>query len=222
MKGSSRKPPAARVYDNSLREEHAAQTRERILEAVARLIWEGKLEDFSVARAAEKSGVSAATIYRYFPNRTALLDGVNDWLGHQLARPPFPRTFADLVDGAPALFDYYERNGERLRMLRASEALRELREHGRRERDLALVKLLRPATSHLPAAEADAIHALIRVLHGFEAYEVMTERFGASAESASGAVRWAVRILAAELERQRGAKQQPKEKGRRALREGKR
>lgn len=200
MAGSSRK--RRRSYNNALREELAEQTRERVLDAVARLLWEGKLEDFSIARVSERSGVSAATVYRHFPNRTALLDAVDEWLGRKVARPPTPRSLEELADGAPELFRYYATHRDRLRMARAASALRELRAHAQRRRDRAIAGALAPLTEHLPPERANAIHALFRTFYGFDTFEMMTERFGVSVELASEIVAWAVRALAADLERE--------------------
>lgn len=217
MNDTSRTP--RRSYDNTLREQQAAQTRDRILDAVARQIWEGNLEDFSVAKVAERSGVSAPTIYRHFPNRTALLDAVNEWLGKELERPPFATDAAAMMERVGELFAYYERQRERLRMARVTEAMREVREQGRKERDRAMAALLGPLTEHLSPDEANAIVALFRVLYGFDAYELMTDRFGVSRDDAAAGVRWAMQTLTTALERDRDAKRRRKG-GRRSRGEG--
>jgi AcrR family transcriptional regulator len=57
-----------------LRTAHRAETRRRILEAVNALLTEEHPSAVSVPAVARRSGVSLATIYRYFPTKEALLD----------------------------------------------------------------------------------------------------------------------------------------------------
>lgn len=59
----------------ALRDEHRALTRQRILGAVVDLVAEGSMNELSVPLVARRSGVSVATIYRYFPTKDELLDG---------------------------------------------------------------------------------------------------------------------------------------------------
>src|SRR6478735_1224214 len=57
----------------SLRDDQRAMTRERVLAAVLELVADGALDELSVPAVAKRSGVSVATIYRYFPTRDDLL-----------------------------------------------------------------------------------------------------------------------------------------------------
>lgn len=184
-----------RAYASALRAEQIELTRQRVLETVAALIRAGELEDLSIAKVAEKAGVSAATIYRHFPNRKALLDGVEDWLATELGRPPMPYGLDDLLQGAPTLFEYYAKNGELLKTAQATESIREVREHRRHERDRAIADLFRPLTRGLDERRANAVHALLRVLHSFDAFQIMSERFGVTDSEACEVIAWATRVL---------------------------
>ncbi len=57
----------------SLRDEQRALTRRKVLAAVLELVAEGSLDELSVPAVSQRSGVSVATIYRYFPRRDELL-----------------------------------------------------------------------------------------------------------------------------------------------------
>src|SRR5688572_14594009 len=59
----------------SLREEQRELTRTKILRAVLDLVAEGAMGDLSVPQVSACSGVSVATIYRYFPSKDDMLDG---------------------------------------------------------------------------------------------------------------------------------------------------
>jgi AcrR family transcriptional regulator len=58
----------------TLREEHKAATRQRILRAVTELLADHHPAALSIPAVAARSGVSIPTIYRYFPTKEALLD----------------------------------------------------------------------------------------------------------------------------------------------------
>ena len=51
-------------------------TRARILAALAEVVLEGGLPDFSVQGVADRCGISHRTVYRHFPTRESLLDGL--------------------------------------------------------------------------------------------------------------------------------------------------
>ena len=57
-----------------LRAAHRSDTRRRILTAVGELLADEHPASISVPAVSRKSGVSVATIYRYFPSKEALLD----------------------------------------------------------------------------------------------------------------------------------------------------
>src|SRR4030095_3779844 len=63
-----------------LRDLHADLTRDLIFEALMRLVSEEGVHDFSIQRVANLAGVSHRTVYRYFPTREALLEGLALWL----------------------------------------------------------------------------------------------------------------------------------------------
>ncbi len=54
----------------------SGSTRERILGALAEIVVEGGLSDFSVQGVADRCGVSHRTVYRHFPTRESMLDGL--------------------------------------------------------------------------------------------------------------------------------------------------
>lgn len=69
-KGSSR-----RQYRSEVRVEQADRTRDRILDAVVRLIERGD-RDLAYAGIAKEARIALATVYRHFPDRTELLAAV--------------------------------------------------------------------------------------------------------------------------------------------------
>src|ERR1700747_240831 len=72
-------PSTRRRYDNSARQEKAAQTRERIVAAASDLVhgfdsWDW--QDLTFKAVAERAGVGERTVYRHFPTERHLHDAV--------------------------------------------------------------------------------------------------------------------------------------------------
>lgn len=63
----------------------ASSTRERILGALAEVVLEGGLSDFSVQGVADRCGVSHRTVYRHFPTRESMLDGLVEQISAAMA-----------------------------------------------------------------------------------------------------------------------------------------
>ncbi|MGY1941755.1 TetR/AcrR family transcriptional regulator, partial [Nocardia gipuzkoensis] len=55
-------------------QQRAKETREQILDTAARLFGESGIAETSTNRIAAEAGLSIGTVYRYFPDRTAIVD----------------------------------------------------------------------------------------------------------------------------------------------------
>ena len=76
---ASDEPSARRPYDNTLRREKAAATRERIVAAGAELLRNSPVRDWrdlTIRAVAEQAGVNERTIYRHFEHERGLRDAV--------------------------------------------------------------------------------------------------------------------------------------------------
>jgi AcrR family transcriptional regulator len=201
--GISGKEPR-RGYQSALRAEQVQLTRDRICEAVVALLDEGRAEGLSVPAIAERSGVSVATIYRHFPNRAALLDGLTGWVGDRLGHRPEPLSLDELEEGTPERFRFFSSHADELRLSKQLHSWRAALEHGQAARDREMTAALAPLTDHLEAGRARAMHGMFRVLFGFDHYDIVSGRFGADAETISEVVGWAARVLLRELRLERG------------------
>ncbi|MEZ5378550.1 MAG: TetR/AcrR family transcriptional regulator [Acidimicrobiales bacterium] len=95
-----------REYTSPRRAAQAAATREAILDATIVVMGEG-VESFSIPAVAARAGVSVPTVYRYFPDKEALLDAaaerVRDGLGVS-ADQPSPTDVEDYLDSHRQIF----------------------------------------------------------------------------------------------------------------------
>ena len=194
-----------RRYDNSLRREQAQATKDRIVEAVARELSDGRLEDFSIAKLAESAGVSAATIYRYFPNRAALAASVQRKLSKGIKTVDMPTNAAELPDFTRRITSYFEANEELLRAREVSIAMQQMSDQTRLERDSKFRDVLGPAVAHLDEQTAQARLAVLRVLGGSNTYLTLRDRFGLHSADATEAMAWALETIVAALEAEASA-----------------
>src|SRR5579875_1036647 len=89
---------ATRPYRSPRRAAQKAATRRRILDALADHLAAGTFDSLSMDAAAAAAGVSPATLYRYFPNREALLDAIADeTLFQRLGDLPYPQEPSDIA-----------------------------------------------------------------------------------------------------------------------------
>src|SRR3954462_3895697 len=87
------------VTATSLRDQHAAVTRTRLLSAVAELLEAERAEDLTMPGVAAASGVSLRTVYRYYPTREQLLEAAGRWIGDELFGHPYPRDLDEAAEG---------------------------------------------------------------------------------------------------------------------------
>src|SRR5438067_1843781 len=183
----------------SLRDQHAAMTRERILGAVADLLERGDSGELTMPGVAEASGVSLRTVYRYYPTREELLEAAGRWIGVELLKHPYPRDVDEVADlyqeGAR---DFDERPGL-VRALAFSQLGQRVRGYRRRERLEAIGRSLRAELTELSEPELEHAEAVLAYLHNMLAYTTLREENGLSGAEIGEAIGWAIRTLIADL-----------------------
>jgi len=185
----------------SLRDEHAAAARERILSAVAELVERGELEELTMPDVATASGISLRTIYRYYPTREKLIEAAGRWIGKELMRHPYPRTLDEVADlFEVGCLDFDKRPGL-VRALALSQLGRRLRSYRRRERLGAISQVLRKELTGAPQAELRRAEAVLAYLHNMLAYTTLREESGLDGKEIGLGIAWAIRTLADDLRR---------------------
>jgi AcrR family transcriptional regulator len=190
----------------SLRDEQAAVARERILHAVADLLERDGSAELTMPQVAEMSGVSLRTVYRYFPNREALLEAAGRWIGGELLRQGYPTSLDDVADSferACGLFD--ERPGL-VRAMALSHVGREARSSRRRERLESIRRVLRQEVGGLSQRELRQAEAVLAYLHNMLAYTTLREEHQLAGAEIGEALGWAIRTLVADLRRTQRAR----------------
>ncbi|MGH8944742.1 MAG: TetR/AcrR family transcriptional regulator [Acidimicrobiia bacterium] len=180
----------------SLRSRQREFTRRLIVEALAEVIVEKGIHDFSMEEVADRAGVSIRTLYRYFPNRDDLLSGLDEQL--QIL---FTETVGGLdaydrgLDLIPEMFEVFERDAVLVKAfviytLATGNQLGTRGERGRRIHDIV--------DEALPDASPDtrrSTFALVRLLWSSTSWMVLTTELGLSSTEAGETVQLAIEAL---------------------------
>lgn len=191
----------------SLRERQTTLTRDTILDALAETIVEQGLHDFSVQDVADRAGVSHRTVYRHFPSRDALLDGLAGKLDALFAErdlPVLPETAGEIAEQVRTAFDLFDEHRALVRAVAVESLATGSQPKSRRARDRAFREKFEKAAAGLPEDEARAASAVLRYLANSLAWVVLTDQLGLEKQDATRAVTWAVETLLADV-RQRAA-----------------
>jgi AcrR family transcriptional regulator len=188
-----------RQYHSETRTAQKAQTRQKILAALAVAITQPDFAALSMAEIAKAAGVGEATLYRHFPNREALLDGLVAQFDHVMGDLPYPQTVEDLTVLAERSFTAFDRNPALVRAFLVSQLGRTARQQGRPKRIGAIRHALAAVTQDHPAAQRQAAEAVIAHLSSIQTWQTMTEEFAMSGAEVGQAVAWAIGALVRDL-----------------------
>jgi len=186
---------STRHYTSPLRERQTADTRAAILEALGAELAAGGLEEFSIARLARRAGVSERTVFRHFPTRETLLDGLSQWFNdrvgdfpHDVSAEAIPATIAQVF----ADFDEHE---ALTRAMLASPGGREFRRHARAARLARLQAALAPVLDGADPERAAAARALVFALCSARTWQAMRDEGGLDGAAAGRAVAHAIQLI---------------------------
>jgi AcrR family transcriptional regulator len=181
----------------SLRTEQRELTRSKILRAVLDLVADDALDDLSMPAVARRSGVSLATIYRYFPTKDALIAAA--------AREPARLAFADgfaVTDGDDVLAAFLQGlwpdlagNLPLLRHQLSSAAGREMRASRLEQSRRRYAEYLPQFGIDPDSAEGERLIAALVLVTGSLALVELHDRQGLPVADAMETACWAARAL---------------------------
>jgi len=192
-----------------LRERQAQQVRIAVLDAAISELENRGADDVSMADVANAAGISLRTLYRYYPDRTSLLQAVGEHLYGSLG-VPFD------ISGPDAISASFREAASRLstrpqiaRALVQSTAGRSIRSAVRGERIDAVRKALKPLTDELDAETASWAAAVITHLCGAASWVLIAGESGMDDADAQRAVSWAIDSLISTLNEKTSASHSP-------------
>ncbi|SMF53484.1 transcriptional regulator, TetR family [Tistlia consotensis] len=191
-----------RKYESPLRRAQAEETRQRILDAVARLFETTPEQALSFDAIAAEAGVQRRTVFRHFENKEALLKAFWTWTNREVAPRTWPETEADLVGMPPVTFAGFDRREGLIRAALLSRSGREMRLGAAAEREAAFRGSLAEVTGGLDPARARQAIAVIQLLYSASAWLSFKDYWQFSGREAGEASAWAIGVLLDALRRE--------------------
>jgi AcrR family transcriptional regulator len=180
-----------------LRRAQTQLTREKIQHAAAQLLEErGAADGITFKAVAERAGVTEMTVYRHFPTRDDLLQGLwrhlNDAMGDDLG---IPDSADALFAQHDKLFSGFDRIAPQIVASISTTQGREMRASLNKQRRKAFLAIVEDAAPHFGAAEKTAAASVLQLLHSAYAWDSLREQWGLNGKAAGKATKWAIEIL---------------------------
>lgn len=190
-------PPSA-----GKREANRAAVRQRIEDALLETLADGDPSGINHDAIAARAGVGRRTVYRYFPDREALLKA--GW--HRLNSAAGPnvgmlQSAQGLLDGMEEMFTGFDRNAAAMTVTMASAEGRAIRNAMTSERLAAYRAALEQETAHLDPHRRDMALAAIQLLNSGFAWREYRDQWQLDGTDMARTSRWAIEVLLRELER---------------------
>lgn len=188
-----------RSYHSPLREEQVRKTRDLILDALTELLADRRSDEITTREIAAQAGVSQPTVYRHFPDRTALLAGLTARVNELRGESESDGYDLDSIDEVGPRIEWLFRASDTIPVEMRAEALlnadpRRFGDDTRRhsEEMLGVVAVEFPELDDRQHAQ---LAGLLRCLGSTQTWLRMREEFGVPGVEAGPLVRWAVDTL---------------------------
>lgn len=187
----------------SLRDAKKEEARRRILDAFIAMTSEADA-DRSHEAVAARAGVARRTVYRYFPDRTALMDAALLRV-RELAGPgvTYPTSAEELVATLEPIYTGFDAIAPIAIVLRSTPQGRALRLAQNERRVASYTKALSEVVKELPAQDRKLATAMLQVLHTTPWLE-MRDHWGLDGRQIARATGWAARTLLNDLKARGG------------------
>jgi AcrR family transcriptional regulator len=185
-----------------LRERHKQYTRVLILEALAEVIAEDGIYNFSVQQVADRAGVSHRTVYRHFPSREALINQFSDWLNQSmLERGAISEVSStdEIAVAAEVNFSLWDEYPALVGELAKTYFVTGLRINDRDRRTQAFRALMTEAAPDADPQDVQRAFMIIRCLASSLTWTFFREQLDVDGREAGQAVAWAIEILIRDL-----------------------
>lgn len=188
-------------------------TTARIVNALVDVISTDGITEFSVQSVADRANVSHRTVYRHFPSREALLEGITDYLEDPMRAeglPGVPEDLDDCVDTIEGVFGFFEANAAMIEAMVIVRLALGMEPSRSRERTEGFIDIVRKGAPHLSEDEIHSYAMGLRAIASSQHWYVLTRRLGLSTEQASKVAADTLRALIGEI-RRRNARQRSTE-----------
>lgn len=178
-----------RAYRSKVRDEQAAATRERILDAAHELLQTTRPVDLSWADVARVAGTSTRTVYRHFPEPQALFLALSDRLLAAVVPEGLPTALGPALELVRRQFATLEEDPALFRLFFAVPTLSRYDQAG------LYRGILGSKLAGVPEEQHRALFGVVDLLGSPYAWDVLHANWGLDARRASRAVEVAMRAL---------------------------
>ena len=195
----SPKRSTGKPYTSTLRERQMAQTREFILDAVTALLGDRRADEVTTRDIASAAGVSERTVYRHFPDRAALLEGLSQRVSRLGDVKPSYGTLDEIAPLSRRLMALLEEHYviARAEAVFNADPRRFAADTQANTRDMR--ELLAKELPELGERSQLRIAAVIRCLVSTQAWLRMREEFGVPGTESGPVVAWVIDTIIREL-----------------------
>lgn len=186
--------PSPRSYASPLREDQANQTRQRIVDAAAKLIV-GGIDSVTMALVASEARVGLRTVFNYFATREELLDATWTSLNEQIGEMPELRTLSDLTTFIPDLYGRYGAIEDQIRAVMLSSILQASRKRQGSSRRRQLRQTLSDLIKCGDGRQERMARSAAYLMTIPTAMLFLKDNYELTTEEAAGAAAWAVEVL---------------------------
>ncbi len=197
----------------SIREIQKTQIREAILRALGEKLAQGGLHQIAVADIAKKVGISARTIYRYYPSKDALIEALYKWSVDQITgdmKNERSINIENFLNRRQELFDHFDRHPNLVKAQLLSRVGREIRAIGSKKVQKSLDSAIAEFSVDMQPDEIKKVKAALYLLFSGEAWQHYRDVWGLNGKEAGEASRWVANLIVAELKRSRSTRAENK------------
>ncbi|MDZ4825091.1 MAG: helix-turn-helix domain-containing protein [Actinomycetota bacterium] len=188
-----------RPYSSPLRDSQAQRTRELILDALTDLLATNSPQEVTTRAIAERAGVSQPTVYRHFPDRQALLEGLTARVEGLIDSDMTVQSLDDLVAKGTAALMVTEANAAAATAEALLNADPRRLSRASRERSEQLLQLVAESLPDYGERDHVLITALLRNLYSAQTWLRMREEFGIPGQESGPVIAWAFQTLVDEI-----------------------
>lgn len=183
-----------------IRQRHVDLTRATILQALVDIIIDGGLTSFSMQEVAERAGVSHRTVYRHFPGREELLNGLMAWVEQGMVDLGGRFSAADgeeFVAVADANFGVFDALADRVEAMTRFSLGTGIEPASRAERSQTFAGIVDADLGDADPEQRRMVAGVVRLLVSTRAWLVLRQDEVVAPEQVAASLTWAVRSLLA-------------------------
>jgi AcrR family transcriptional regulator len=195
---------SSRPYRSPLREEQARRTRDLVLDSFTELLADRRADDITTREIAARAGVSHATVYRHFPDRTALLEGLSARIGMRVGLPEGIPAIESIDDIGPRIEALFAKSDDFAVEVRAEVLLNsDPRWYSAQTRRTSadFRRLVTEAFPELDEQRQAQLAGVLRLLGSSHSWLRLREEFGVPGAESGPLARWAIETILAAVRR---------------------